>query len=197
MHVTNTYPCIDAQTNPGQNMNTARFQPHAHALQGARSVGILAEFLNLWDILLKSFCSLSQKINTYGGLLLPVITLQHMKVSLKEPFYSVHGSVFGEPGLLTNITFSCGWSRTISAGLQIVLLSGVNSITRNVCCVIRKRKPSNTYWFLVFSLRISDMNYRYLDCRTLLPIQLSFPLKFGGADLMRLPLFKIGRASNH
>lgn len=32
-------------------MSTARFRPHAHALQGALSVGVLAEFLNLRDIL--------------------------------------------------------------------------------------------------------------------------------------------------
>ena len=75
-----------------------------------------------------------------------------MRVSFKVPFYSVHGTIFGELGLLTNAVFSCGWSRIISAGLQIVLLCRVFNITRNVCCVIRKRKPSITCWFLVSSL---------------------------------------------
>ena len=105
-------------------------------LQGALSVGILAKFLNLWVIL-------SQV----------VLQPQSEDSTAKSAYEGLfQGSVFGEPGLLTNITFSCGWSRTISAGLQIVLLSGVNSITRNVCCVIRKRKPSITCWFLVSSL---------------------------------------------
>jgi hypothetical protein len=173
-------------------MNTARFRPHAHALQGARSVGVPAEFLNLWDILSQVILQPKSEDKHIWRLAASFdYTAKSAYETLKEPFYSVHGSIFGEPGLLTNIAFSCGWSRTISAGLQIVMLGGVNSITRNVCCVIRKRKPSNTYWFLVFSLRISDMNsYRNLECRTLLPNQLSLHLKFGGAGLMRLLLFR-------
>jgi hypothetical protein len=119
-----------------------------------------------------------------------------MRVSFKVPFYSVHGTVFGELGLLTNAVFSCGWSRIISAGLQIVLLGGVFNITRNVCFVIRKRKPSITSSFLVSSLGNSGLSsYISLDCRPSLPNGLSRPLKFGGADLMRLSLIKIGRVS--
>jgi hypothetical protein len=83
----------------------------------------------------------------------------------------------------------------MSAGLQIVLLGGVFSITKNVCCVIRIQEEE-TIWFLVSFLGNSGLScYKNLDSRSLLPNRLSRPLKFGGPDLMSSSLIRIGRVS--
>jgi hypothetical protein len=115
-----------------------------------------------------------------------------MMVSFKATFNLVHGSVFGKPGLLTNAVFSCGWSCTISAGLQIILLR--RGLQHHKKCLLCDQEEETINHLLVSSLGISGLNSsRNLDYRTLLPSWLSLPLKFGGADLVRLPLVRIGR----
>lgn len=81
-------------------MNTERFRPLAHALKGALSVGVLAEFLNLRDVLFSSHLQPESEDKHIWRLVASSddTAKSAYEVSSKEPFYSVHGSLFGEPG---------------------------------------------------------------------------------------------------
>jgi hypothetical protein len=144
-------------------------------------LGVLAKFLNLWDILPQVVLqprSENKHIRQFTAS--GVYTAKPaMMVSFKAPFNLVHGSVFGEPGLLTNAVFSCGWSCTESAGLQIVLLGWVLHHKKCLLCDQEEETISHllvscvfsrAFWFELFQ------KFGLQNLAQLLPTWLGLPL---------------------
>jgi hypothetical protein len=159
-------------------------------LQGALPAGVLAKFLNLWDILPRVVLQpRSENKHIWQFTASGVYTAKPaMMVSFKAPFNLVHGSVFGEPGLLTNAVFSCGWSCTESAGLQIVLLGWVLPHKKCLLCDQEEETISHLLVTCVFSRAFWFELFQKFGLQNLAP-HLAGP----SLDLVRLLLFRIGR----
>ena len=79
-------------------------------IQGALTVGVLIEYLHLWDILFDFQLHPDSGISTYGDFQLMVNTLlnQPMRGSFLVRLGSAHGRKFGRLGHHPNVAFLCG-----------------------------------------------------------------------------------------
>lgn len=79
-------------------------------IQGAFSVGVLVEFLNLWGLLFETVLQPDVEVCTFGifHVLESTQPSQHMRDSFNDLFNSSHVTIFGTLGLPAGVISLCG-----------------------------------------------------------------------------------------
>jgi hypothetical protein len=111
-------------------------------IQGAFSVGVLVEFLNLWGLLFKIVLQPAVEVCTVGVFHVLEFTQpsQHMRDSFKDLFSSGHVTVFGTLGLPAGVISLCGLWLINVVGQRINFENGDCHILTDVLTVRRLKK---------------------------------------------------------
>ena len=115
-------------------------------IQGALTVGIITEFLALWDILSEVTLQLGVEDAHVWRLSASANIRQNLHIYMRPsslaPLHSDHGSVFGKLGLLESAASLCVWQHITNAGQQTGLHAEVSHILPAAPTAIKRKKLS-------------------------------------------------------